>query len=120
MNKYLKNRYVIIGLLGIAFYLYKRRQILKETPKVSKPIEELEEKSNFSKETKKGKSADPQSVGEKLVKDVEEMDNATLKRTIETNKKMLKRAKMSDKRKDTIKEMLEFMQKEYADRTRNK
>ena len=33
---------------------------------------------------------------------------------------MLKRAKMSTKRKDTIKEMLEFMQKEYADRTRNK
>ena len=42
MNKYLKNRYVLIGLLGIAFYLYKRRQILKQTPKARKPIEELE------------------------------------------------------------------------------
>ncbi len=120
MNKYLKNRYVLIGLLGIAFYLYKRRQILKQTPKARKPIEELEkieEKSNFSKETK---SVDPNEVGEKLVRDVEKMDNSTLKRTIETNKKMLKRAKMSTKRKDTIKEMLDFMQKEYADRTRNK
>ena len=120
MNKYLKNRYVLIGLLGIAFYLYKRRQILKQTPKARKPIEELEkieEKSNFSKETK---SVDPNEVGEKLVRDVEKMDNSTLKRTIETNKKMLKRAKMSTKRKDTIKEMLEVMLKEYADRTRNK
>ncbi len=118
MNKYLKNRYVLIGLVGIAFYLYKRRQILKQTPRVSKPIEELEEKSNFT--TKESKKADPSKMADKLVSDIEKMDNKTLKRTIETNKKMLKRAKMSKDRKQTIKEMLDFMQKEYADRTRNK
>ena len=83
MNKYLKNRYVLIGLVGIAFYLYKRRQILKQTPRVSKPIEELEEKSNFT--TKESKKADPSKMADKLVSDVEKMDNKTLKRTIETN-----------------------------------
>jgi len=118
MNKYLKNKYVLIGLIGIAFYLYKRRQILKTTPKVAKPIKELEEKSNF---TPKEEVAEVETkVGEKFIADVEKMDNTTLKRTIETNKKMLKRAKMSSKRKENIKEMLAYMKDEYADRTRNK
>ena len=116
MNKYLKNKYVLIGLIGIAFYLYKRRQIKKATPKVSKPIEELEENSNFTpkEETKETK------VGEKFIADVEKMSNEILQRTIETNKKMLKRAKMSPERKENIKEMLAYMKDEYADRTRNK
>ena len=117
MDKYLKNKYVLIGLIGIAFYLYKRRQILKTTPKVAKPIEELEEKSNF---TPKEEEVAETKVGEKFIADIEKMETPTLKRTIDTNKKMLKRAKMSSDRKENIKEMLNFMKDEYADRTRNK
>ena len=48
------------------------------------------------------------------------MKTPILKRTIETNKKMLKRAKMSVKKKEQIKSMLKYMQKEYDSRTRNK
>ena len=120
MNKYLKNKYVLIGLIGIAFYLYKRRQIKKVTPKVSKPIEELEEKSNFSSKKVEVVEKKADKVGEKFIADIEKMDNTTLKRTIETNKQMLKRAKMSSDRKKNIKEMLSYMNDEYADRTRNK
>ena len=116
MDKYLKNKYVLIGLIGIAFYLYKRRQILKTTPKVAKPIEELEEKSNFTPKEEEAET----KVGEKFIADVEKMETPILKRTIETNKKMLKRAKMSAERKENIKEMLAYMKDEYADRTRNK
>ena len=48
------------------------------------------------------------------------MDDKTLKRTMETNKKILKRAKMSDKKRQVVKDMLAYMKKEYDNRTRNK
>jgi hypothetical protein len=46
------------------------------------------------------------------------MDNKVLKRTMETNKQMLKRAKMSEKKRGQIKDMLAYMKKEYDKRTR--
>ena len=42
MNKYLKNPYVVLGVLGIAFYLYKRNQILKQKPQAKKSVKEIE------------------------------------------------------------------------------
>ena len=117
MNKYLKNRYILVGLIGLAFYIYKRRQILKKKPQAIKPVEELD------KEIKKENLnivEDEPKVGEKFINDVEKMSNTTLKRTMETNKTMLKRAKLSDKKKEMIGIMLDYMKKEYANRTRNK
>ena len=54
-----------------------------------------------------------------FIDDVAKMDNKTLKRTMETNKKILKRAKISAKKKQVVKDMLAYMKKEYDSRTRN-
>jgi tRNA C32,U32 (ribose-2'-O)-methylase TrmJ len=114
IKDYLKNKYVVIGLIGVAFYLYKRRQLVKANPIVEKSVEELDDKSNFSE------PKDDVKVSSSFIDDVAKMDNKTLKRTMETNKKILKRAKMSDKKKQVVKDMLAYMKKEYDSRTRNK
>ena len=80
----LKNPYILLGLLGIGYFWYKRKQILKTNPAAKKPVEEI--KDTFVSEP------DMISVGKKFVEDVEGMDNKTLQRTIATNKRMLKRA----------------------------
>jgi hypothetical protein len=107
MDKYLKNPYIIIGLVGLGFYFWKRNQILKAQPNAEKTIEELStdsedvETDNFS------------GIPDKLKRDTKEMDKQTLKRTIITNQKMLKRARMSDKKRNQIKLALKYLKQEY-------
>ena len=116
MNKFLKNKYVIFGLIGLSFYVYKRITLVKKVPKVKKSVEEIGESSVLDNENKN----DEVKVSGDFIKDVEKMDDKTLKRTMETNKKILKRAKMSDKKRQVVKDMLAYMKKEYDNRTRNK
>ena len=52
-------------------------------------------------------------VGKRFVDDVRKMKTQTIQRTIATNKKMLKRARVSTERRKKIKSMLEFLQDEY-------
>ena len=63
MNKYLKNAYVVLGLVGLGYYVYRRKQILKISPKkANRSVKELEEeKKNDIK------------VGQKLANDVADM-----------------------------------------------
>ena len=110
MNKYLKNTYVLLGLAGLGIYLYKRKQILEKTPEASKPIEEVETetieevKDNFA------------GVPEKLKRDSAKMSKQTLKRTIITNQKMLKRARLSEKKRKQIIKALNYLKQEYKNR----
>tara|TARA_R110000824_G_scaffold360986_1_gene548746 strand:+ start:75 stop:458 length:384 start_codon:yes stop_codon:yes gene_type:complete len=125
ISDYLKNPYVVIGLIGIAFYIYKRQQFLKDSQKEVEPEEvEPEEVETFIDEVEPDEvepdEEEELKVGNKFITDVEKMDNKVLKRTMETNKQMLKRAKMSSKRKEMIKDMLSYMKKEYDNRTRKK
>lgn len=121
MNKYLKNPYVVVGLLGIAFYLYKRNQLLKRKPSAAKSVEELEETTNFSPPVVVEKKVDEDfEVPKALIRDVKKMDENKLKRTISTNIKMLKRARLSSEKKKKIKQMISYLKKEYARRTRKK
>ena len=120
MNKYINNKYILFGVIGIAFYLYKRNQILKSNPKAKKSVEKLEEKTNFVAPETEVKEEKVVKVGDKFIKDVEKMDNSVLKRSMETNEKMLKRAKMSDEKRKMIKDMLAYMKEEYDNRTRKK
>jgi len=107
MNKYLKNPYILIGLAGLGFYFWKRRQILKDQPNADKPIKELENTSE--EETEDNFSGIPS----KLKRDTKEMDKQTLKRTIITNQKMLKRARLSDKKRNQIKNALAYLKQQY-------
>ena len=105
MNKYLKNKFVVFGLIGIAFYIYKRRQLIKTNPKVKKSVEELEETSSFVEKK------DDVKVSSEFIDDVAKMDNKILKRTMETNKKILKRAKMSEKKETSSKRYVSLYEK---------
>tara|TARA_R100001244_G_C5117665_1_gene122724 strand:+ start:159 stop:494 length:336 start_codon:yes stop_codon:yes gene_type:complete len=110
--KILKNPYVLVGLVVLGYVWYKRKQILKTNPKAKKPI--LEETEAFTEEPKMIK------VGKKFVDDVRNMKTQTIQRTIATNKKMLKRARVSTERRKNIKSMLEYLQDEYDYRVSRK
>tara|TARA_R110000851_G_scaffold200229_1_gene351395 strand:+ start:1173 stop:1514 length:342 start_codon:yes stop_codon:yes gene_type:complete len=110
----LKNPYILLGLLGIGYFWYKRKQILKTNPAAKKPVEEI--KDAFVGESE----PDMISVGKKFVEDVEGMDNKTLQRTIATNKRMLKRAKVSKEKRESIKNMLDYLKDEYDYRVSGK
>lgn len=111
MIKYLKNPYVLAGIVGLGVYIYKRQQILSENPKAEKSVEELqgevsvEETDSFD------------GVPTRLKKDVAKMDKKTLKRTIITNQKMLKRARVNDKKRKQIQNALKFLKQEYKLKT---
>ena len=110
--KILKNPYVLVGLVVLGYVWYKRKQILKTNPKAKKPIVELEEEVEVEPEMIK--------VGKKFVDDVRNMKTQTIQRTIATNKKMLKRARVSTERRKNIKSMLEYLQDEYDYRVSRK
>tara|TARA_R110000751_G_scaffold12271_4_gene42233 strand:- start:320 stop:655 length:336 start_codon:yes stop_codon:yes gene_type:complete len=103
--KILKNPYILVGLVVLGYVWYKRKQILKTNPKAKKPI--LEETEAFTEEPKMIK------VGKRFVDDVRKMSTKKIQRTIDTNKKMLKRARVSTDRRKKIKSMLEFLKDEY-------
>lgn len=112
--KILKNPYILVGLLGLGYFWYKRKKILKTNPEAKKTIVELEEKESFTEEPEMIK------VGKRFVDDVRKMKTQTIQRTIATNKKMLKRARVSTERRKRIKSMLEFLQDEYDYRVSRK
>jgi hypothetical protein len=112
--KILKNPYILIGLLGLAYYWYNRKKILKANPKAKKPILDVEETEAFTEEPQMIK------VGKQFVDDVRKMKTQTIQRTIATNKKMLKRARVSTERRKNIKSMLEYLQDEYDYRVSRK
>ena len=50
--KILKNPYILVGLFGLGYFWYKRKQILKSNPKAKKPILEVEDTEAFTEEPK--------------------------------------------------------------------
>ena len=126
MNKYLKNPYVVLGVLGIAFYLYKRNQILKQKPQAKKSVKEIEAEEETQTENIQATEEEVSNmvdeekvkipIPKKLKSDVKKMDKHTIKRTILTNVKLLKKARLGKEEKDHIKNMLSFLKSEYKKR----
>lgn len=125
MKKYFNNKYILFGLIGIAIYLYKINQ--KPKSKISPPKDTLifppkdilmvQRESKQEENDLEDENDEEVMVGQNFIDDVKKMDNYLLKRTMETNKKILKRAKMTDKKKEMVKEMLSYMKREYDSRT---
>tara|TARA_Y100000004_G_C8848860_1_gene383838 strand:- start:348 stop:701 length:354 start_codon:yes stop_codon:yes gene_type:complete len=116
MIKYLKNPFVLAGIVGLGVYLYKRQQILSKNPKAEKSVEELQGEVSVE-ETDVEQTDSFDGVPTRLKKDVAKMDKKTLKRTIITNQKMLKRARISDKKREQIKKALNYLKQEYKLKT---
>jgi hypothetical protein len=107
MIKYLKNPYILIGLGGIAFWLYSRKNIVKSKANtVSKQIKELKDNSEIPEDFKK---------------DVDTMTTEEIVSTIEHNVRMLDRADIKDKSKKLeMERMLEYLTDEYDKRISKK
>jgi hypothetical protein len=103
--KALKNPYILLGLLGLAYFWYQRKNIIKANPKAKKPLDEIEEEAQVE--------PDMRTIGKKFVEDVRNMDNKTLQRTIATNKKMLKRTRLPIEEKESIENMIDYLNEEY-------
>ena len=108
--KYLKNPFVVIGLLGLGYYLFKRKQILKKTPKAKKSVAELEVKTISEEEVKK--IAKENGVPMDLVRDVQDMSQKDIAKTILANQKTLSEEDMSNDERTHLKRMIEFLDKQ--------
>jgi len=115
MEKYYRNPYIVIGVLGLLYSLYKRREVLKVNPKAEKSIDELEKTTThtFVKEEKKS------NLPKEFIDDVKGMDNTTLKQTFKNNKEMLKRTELDKEKKQQVREMLLFIKNELSERNSN-
>ena len=100
MKHYLKSPFVIIGALGIGYYLWKSKSAKKKAVKIS-----LDEQSSFVQDNVK-EVAKANKVPTKLVMDVAKMDIKKLARNILVNQRMLNRKKMSNDERNHILSMI--------------
>ena len=112
--KFLKNPFVVLGLIGIGYYFVQRRKILKNTPKATKSIKEIEKKGLSQEEVEK--RAKENKVPMSLITDCEKMNKKDLARMILANQKMLNEQKMSNDERNHILKMLEYLEKELDKR----
>ncbi len=103
--KYLKNPYVIVGLLGLGYWYMQRKKLKKANSNVDKSVSELD-----SSETKD--EAQANGVPLKLVQDVKTMSKTKLARNIIVNQQMLNREEMSNDERTHILKMIDYMEKE--------
>tara|TARA_Y100000389_G_scaffold113651_1_gene110758 strand:- start:3111 stop:3491 length:381 start_codon:yes stop_codon:yes gene_type:complete len=121
MKQYLKSPFVIIGALGIGYYLWKSKSTKKKavkkkaTPKLPSEKQGLDEQSSFVQENVK-EVAKANNVPTKLVMDVAKMDIKKLARNILVNQRMLNRKKMSNDERNHILSMIDYMEKELESR----
>ncbi len=102
--KYLKNPYVIVGLLGLGYWYMQRKKLKKANSNVDKSVEELDSQTNDE--------AQANGVPAKLVEDVKSMSKDKLARNIIVNQQMLNREEMSNDERTHILKMIDYMEKQ--------
>jgi hypothetical protein len=121
MKQYLKSPLVIIGALGIGYYLWKSKSTKKKAvkkkakTKTTSEEESLDEQSSFVQDNVK-EVAKANKVPTKLVMDVAQMDIKKLARNILVNQRMLNRKKMSNDERNHILKMIDYMESELESR----
>ena len=106
MRKYITNPFILIGTVGVIFYIWQRKKVLKNLPTYKKGKLDIGT-NNLSPEN---------DLPEEFVNDVKKMSKEKILRTISHNDKMLERAKMSDKKRAGMERMLDFLTDEYQSR----
>ena len=106
VGKYFSNPFVIIGSVGLVYYIWKRKQIMKNLPKFQKGKLNIE----------RNLSSEEEDLPLDFVNDVKNMSKEEMLRTIGHNEKMLKRSDMSNKKRSGMERMLDFLAKEYDSR----
>jgi len=102
--KYLKNPFVIVGLLGIGYWFMQRKKLKKLNGNVDKPLDEMDSETQDE--------ARANGVPVKLVNDIKTMGKKKLARNIIVNQQMLNREKMSNDERTHILKMIDYMEKE--------
>ena len=111
--KYLKNPYVLVGLLGIGYFSWKRKKLKNQNIDFNKPLSEIKDVIGMSDDSVDTKSiAKENKVPEKLVKDVMSMGKKKLARAILVNQEMLNREKMDNDERNHILKMVDYMEQE--------
>jgi len=88
-----------------------RRKVLRENPNADKSVAEVDKMTTIKGKKAKGES--DIKVSQEFIDDVASMDKTTLKKTLETNKKMLSRARLNKEKKKQVSDMLKYLQEEY-------
>jgi hypothetical protein len=128
MKQYLRNPYIVVGLIGCSFYIWKKWKLNKVTPKKTTTTtakvttkdtknETDNEKLSFINESVK-KVANANGVPQKLVRDVAKMPTKKIARTILVNQRMLNKEKMSNDKRHHILKMISYMESELEERTK--
>lgn len=130
MDKKYFNWFVIVGGIGLLYYVGKKwKQKKSGTPKKTttttttttikaKPIPPTDEKSDFVKKNIE-EVALANGVPSKLVVDCAKMPTKKLARNIIVNQRMLNREKMSNDKRNHILKMIDYMENELESRQEN-
>jgi hypothetical protein len=111
MEKYLRNPYVLIGLVGIGFWFWKRDKIMKSQPNANDTIDNLDSASKFTGTMIEDK-AKKFGVPTQLVKDTQKMSKRDCAKTIISNQQMLNATKMSNDERSHILKMVDYLEYE--------
>jgi len=104
MRKYLENPFVVLGALGIAYYVWNRKKLMAKLPK----FEKSENPNTSVKDVKKDNSDIPASFKQ----EVEKMSANEISKTIKSNTEMLSRKKLGADERAGVKRMLEYLNDE--------
>ena len=111
MEKYLRNPYVLIGLVGIGYWFWKRNKIMKSQPNANDSIESLNSASQFTGTMIEDK-AKKFGVPTKLIKDTQKMTKRDVAKTIISNQQMLNTTEMSNDERSHILKMVDYLEYE--------
>lgn len=101
MKKYLENPFVVLGTLGLVYYVWNRKKIMAKLP--------VFKKSENPSSTVKESIDKFLDIPENFRKQVEKMNVDEIKKTIKSNTEMLSRKKIGEDEKAGIERMLEYL-----------
>ena len=107
---YLRNPFVVIGICGILYHLWQRRNLAQEQIKYDKLLADY---------IKSQKETDENGLLLRFKRDIEAMTNEEIIKSIQENEKELVKTK-DPKEKKEIAKMLQFCAETYNGRSKKK
>jgi hypothetical protein len=98
--KYAKSPYVVLGILGIVYFLYTRKQIMSNLPE----FQAKKQSNSFG------------HVPDTFKADVMKMSKSDIEKAIASNQDMLSRTKMEETERKGVELLISYLKDQYKKR----
>ena len=106
MREYFRSPYVVIGVIGVVYYLYRRNILINEL--LAKNLPAINDLFN-EKEDNVVIADKVEQISKEFKDDVKKMSFAEMKKSVEQNEKLIKSNTLKPSEKKKIDEMLKYM-----------